>query len=415
MRSPSTGRPKRSGGLALLFPLLFLGNVAVYEFLTGTGTLAAFEVGQLGGPGAWGVVATFAGLSAALGPPVSGALSDRTRSRFGRRNPWLLGTSLATLISVLLLTGAPTSVVLIGIGYCVAQTFAYGFHAILTVIVPDRVPREKRGTASAVSAAGLAVGTVAGTQVAAALSSSSAYLTLGAAVVVGAVLLVAFTRDPRPEPRLAEAPAVTAAARGPVRRAAGFFSALAEHDFRWVFVGRTLMSLCYFMVTAFIVFVLSDYIVLPAGMPVLSAVAAVTLIDTGAAALAALAGGWLSDRLQRCKVFVFASSALFGLSLLIPVLTRSWHLYLVTALLHGIAYGTYLAVDTSLATLVLAKARDFGRDLGIINLAQAIPQIAAPAVAAGIVALGGYRLLFGAAIAVGLLAAASVLPIRSVR
>lgn len=415
VRSLPAGRLSRRSGLGLLFTLLFLGNVAVYGFLNGTGTLAAFEVGRLGGAGAWGVVATFAGLSAALGPPLSGALSDRTRSRFGRRNPWLIGTSSAALIAVLFLTGAPTSVLMIGLAYCVAQTFAYGFHAILAVLVPDRVPRDRRGTASAVSAAGLAVGTVAGTQVAAALSAGSAYVTLGVAIVVGAVLLVAFTRDPRPETPLLGSPAEPVARRGPVQWAAGFFSALAEHDFRWVFFGRMLMSLCYFMIAAFIVFILGDYIELPPGMSVLSAVAAVTLINTGAAAVAALIGGWLSDRLQRYKMFVFASSALFGMSLLIPALTRSWQSYLVTAFLHGIAYGTYLAVDTSLATLVLAKARDFGRDLGIINLAQAIPQIAAPAVAAAIVALGGYRLLFLLAIVAGLLAALSVLPIRSVR
>jgi GPH family glycoside/pentoside/hexuronide:cation symporter len=39
--------------------------------------------------------------------PIGGGLSDRTRSRWGRRRPWLLGGSLLMLVSYIFLFTVP--------------------------------------------------------------------------------------------------------------------------------------------------------------------------------------------------------------------------------------------------------------------------------------------------------------------
>ena len=62
----------------------------------------------------------------------------------------------------------------------------------------------------------------------------------------------------------------------------------------------------------------------------------------------------------------------------------------------GIGYGVYMAVDTALVTEVLPVAADRGKDLGIVNIANAAPQVLAPALAAPVVdGLGGYPVLYG--------------------
>ena len=47
----------------------------------------------------------------------------------------------------------------------------------------------------------------------------------------------------------------------------------------------------------------------------------------------------------------------------------------------GCAYGIYTAVDFALITQVLPAADDRAKDLGVINIANALPQVFAPALA----------------------------------
>jgi MFS family permease len=75
----------------------------------------------------------------------------------------------------------------------------------------------------------------------------------------------------------------------------------------------------------------------------------------------------------------------------------------------------FMSVDFALMTDVLPTALDRGKDLGVINVANSLPQVAAPAIAAPIVThLGGYRVLYGLAAAVGLAGAVLVGRIRGV-
>ena len=89
---------------------------------------------------------------------------------------------------------------------------------------------------------------------------------------------------------------------------------------------------------------------------------------------------------------------------------------LILGVLNGLAFGLYMSVDAALITLVLPKAEDNARDMGILNIANAGPQIAAPFIAAMIITLlGGYTTLFiwGGVFAV--LGALAIIPIKSVK
>jgi hypothetical protein len=47
----------------------------------------------------------------------------------------------------------------------------------------------------------------------------------------------------------------------------------------------------------------------------------------------------------------------------------------------GIAFGLYMAVDLALVVDVLPDANQAGKDLGVLNIAGALPSSIAPAVA----------------------------------
>jgi MFS family permease len=89
---------------------------------------------------------------------------------------------------------------------------------------------------------------------------------------------------------------------------------------------------------------------------------------------------------------------------------------LLFAVLNGLAFGCFMAVDTAVVTLVLPRAEDTARDMGVLNIANAGPQIIAPFVASAVVTgLGGYRPLFLVGGALSVLGALAIVPIRSVR
>jgi MFS family permease len=94
---------------------------------------------------------------------------------------------------------------------------------------------------------------------------------------------------------------------------------------------------------------------------------------------------------------------------------QTWPGAIVAAALLGFGFGVFTSVDFALMTDVLPTALDRGKDLGVINVANALPQVAAPVLAAPIVTyLGGYRALYLVAAVIGAAGAVLVRQIRGV-
>ena len=350
---------------------------------------------------------------AAICNPLGGALSDRTSTRYGRRVPWLIGGAIA-VIAALAVLGHARSVLMIAIGWSLVQAVANLYQAALTAVVPDRIPVDRRGTASAVVGVAMSVGAVAGVGLAGRFTGQLAwgYLALGMLLAVTAVVFVALA----PEQRAAHAQPVERAGGGPLTRLVTFTSALRHHDFAWVFCSRAAMILGYFLVAGFELYILTDYVPLPAGIKPATGVTILAVISTACSVLAAAVAGPLSDRLGRRKVFVIGSAALSGAAMFLPILSPTFVTMTVFAAASGLAFGCYLAVDTALVTLVLPRQQDAARDMGVLNVANAGPQIVAPLLAAIIIGhLGGYPALFAAGGAAAIAGALAIGPVRSVR
>ncbi|MFE6820264.1 MFS transporter [Streptomyces sp. NPDC057677] len=401
--SAAAGRPTRG-----LLPLLLTGNTAMYALYVGVpGLLLALQIEEIDPADKvanFGLVSGISAIFATVFNPVAGALSDRS----GRRNPWILAGGLLAL-PVMLLLGSVHTILLVTIAWCLGQAVMNVYQAALTSVVPDRVPVAARGKASAAVGLGLPVGSTIGALVGAAFSEDyrTGYLVFGAIVAATAVLFTACARERR----------MPAKAPLPVRQQlAAFGSALGDHDFRWAFIGRALLVLGYFAVAGFQLYILKDHTELPAGLSPEEAVAILMPLNAVAMVVSTVLGGWLSDRFDRRKLFVGASAALAAAALLIPAFSTSWTAMLAFSAVNGLGFGCYMAVDTALVTMVLPKAEDAARDMGVLNIANAGPQIVAPFVASLIVSLsGGYTALFLVAAVLSVLGALAVRPIRSVR
>jgi len=134
--------------------------------------------------------------------------------------------------------------------------------------------------------------------------------------------------------------------------------------------------------------------------------------------LSSLASGWLSDRTGRRKAFVLIAALIYAAGLLVIGLAHDFNGLLLGVGVCGLGQGMYVAVDLALVTEVLPNPDEAAKDLGLFNLASAMPQSLAPVIAPLFLALGGpqnYSALFTAAAVFALLGALAVLPIRGVR
>jgi MFS family permease len=362
---------------------------------------------------ALGVVSGVSAVFALVFNPIGGALSDRSRSRFGRRAPWLATTPVAVIVMLALLGRAGT-LLLVAVAWCLAQAAANLYQAPLTAVIPDRVSRQRRGAASAVAGVSSVVGGVAGVGLASQFAGHLGwgYLVLGAMLAATAAYFVLSTADAP----AAGLPRPSRDTRSPASRLAGFLSALRHRDFALVFASRAAAILGYYLVISYELYILTDYIALPGRMRPAQGVTILAAISAVGALLAAALAGPVSDRLDRRKPFVVMSSVVAGAGCVLPVLSPTFRTVEIFAAFAGIAFGCYLSVDAALVTLVLPRSENAARDLGVLNIANAGPQVLAPLLAALIIShAGGYRTLFIAGGCCGIASALAVLPVRSVR
>ncbi|MGW0733828.1 MFS transporter [Streptomyces sp. NPDC002851] len=336
--------------------------------------------------------------------PLFGALSDRTTSRFGRRTPWI-AAGTAGGAAALLLTSAAGSVWALAAAWCLVQLTLNAAFAAVTAAVPDRVPRLQRGAVGGWLGAAQLLGVVAGTGLATLAGGVGAgYAACAAFTVLGVAPYLLGHRDLR----LTTRPPFTW--RGFL---AGFWLSPRRYpDFGWAWLTRFLINLGNSVVLLYLLYYLRDGLRLTdpeGGVLVLTAVNGATLLAT------VVVGGVWSDRVGRRKPFVVWSGVLMAAATGLLAVWQTWTGAIVAAALLGLAFGVFTSVDFALMTDVLPKALDRGKDLGVINIANSLPQVAAPALAAPIVThLGGYRVLYLVAAGVGLAGAVLVGRIRGV-
>lgn len=341
--------------------------------------------------------------------PIGGALSDRTTSHFGRRVPWLIGCAALSAGALALMANAH-GIALLFVGYGLYQLIVNGALAALTAIVPDKAPNEQRGFVSAFVGLTLPLATVLGAVVVGLLVTNIqiGYYILAVALVV-VMVLFSFTLHDTPLPREAVKPFRWGAFLK------DFWINPREHpDFGWAFLSRFLVNVGWNTTVGGLLFQYLKY-----GVKVSNPTASVAIAQIIAVAMiviSSIIGGYLSDRFQRRKIFVVVSATLIAVALLLLALVTSWTAVLVAAVIVGLGFGAYLAVDLALLTEVLPSASARGKDMGVFNIANALPGAIGPLAAGILVPLfGSFQPLFIMATGVVLLAAISVLPIKSVR
>ncbi|WP_340373991.1 MFS transporter [Streptomyces sp. SS7] len=389
---------------------------AYLAVLTPVTVTLALRVGQIvpaaGRGAALGQVLSVGAMLAMLGNPVFGALSDRTTSRFGRRRPWLVGGMTAGLVG-LLVVALGGSVPVLTAGWAVAQLGINATLAALTSCVPDLIPPRQQARVSGVIGITASLAMLGGSVLAQVFSGSMATAFLVPGVIgLAAVGCLAVVIEDRPARAGAFEPY---SVREFLR---SFWVNPRRHpDFAWNFAGRFLVFTGASCVTSYQVYFLMDRLgyddTAVTGKVLVGMLAMVVSITAGS-----LLGGQLSDRSGRRKPYVLGSSLVMAASLALIASAQSFGTYVVALVVFGFGEGLYLSVDMALAAAVLPDPEESAKDMGVLNIGNALPQSLVPVVAPALLAIGGggnygALFLFGAVAAV--LGALAVQFVRSVR
>ncbi|MEV0896627.1 MFS transporter [Actinoplanes sp. NPDC049802] len=335
---------------------------------------------------AWGAAVSM------VANPLWGILSDRLRAR----RPVFLAGTVTGIAGLLVLSGADTTAIMVA-GWILVQAGLNGPLAALAAMIGDRVPENQRGTVGALFGVAQIVGVVLGTAIAVAVGAGSwGYVAVAIAVPAlgGALLLIH-----------REAPVVTARAR--------FHWVWPGGQFAWAWLIRFLLNLVNALVLVYLLYYLSDQVkVADAATWVL----VVTVVNVLFAGVAGFAGGVLSDRWERRKVFVAAGAILLALGTALMAMVPVVAVVIGASVLVGVGWGAYIAVDMAVMTHVLPDAETRATMLGVANIAGTLPQLIAPVLAAPVVtALGGYPTLYLLTTAVALVALALLPRLRALR
>ncbi|MGC8668998.1 MAG: MFS transporter [Chthonomonadales bacterium] len=311
----------------------------------------------------WGAI------PAVVVPIIVGALSDRCRSRLGRRRPYILAGVLVNLVGLAIAytAGAKALLWLYFIAYLVVQVGNNVATGAYSGVIPDIVPVEQHGEASGWMAAMSQIGTVAGAFSAGILMdrgmAGAAYVVIASSLAVSAAITIVGTPE-RPQPHV------------PPFDWHAFAKSLwidprRYPNFAWVWITRALVVMGLWTVQQYMQYYLSDRLAVSDPEREAGFILALGLI---CATVSGILGGRLSDRVGR-KPVVYLANGTVAIVAILFVLIHSLPAAYILGAIFGLAYGAYYSVDWALGCDVLPnKELDAAKDMGIWHVAMVLPQ-----------------------------------------
>ena len=327
---------------------------------------------------------TFVGLIIAMiVQPITGALSDGWKSRFGRRRPLaVLGTLFDFLfLSILAWAGG---LVWLFIGYVGLQFSSNIAHGPMQGLLPDRVPKAQLGIASSLKTFMDMLSLIIASLIAGRLLDSETRDPTNLMLVVMGLLAISATitiLGVAEEPSFVRAPekhrdyseqigSEDEAGRGDKEEEiifAQFRINFRENSSYWWLIGeRALFILGVYGVQAFAQYYLQDVLRVPDPPKQTGDLLAVLTISL---VVLVLIGGWLTDKYGAKRVLSIGTFIASGGMLLMLFATDMRGLMIFGSIL-GAGIGLFLTSNWALANS-LAPEAEAGKYLGLTNLATA--------------------------------------------
>jgi MFS family permease len=357
-----------------------------------------------------GLVTGLGAFAALVVNPLAGHYSDRWLGADNRVVTMIIGLVTGGVAHVVL--GYQHSIVGIAIWWTLCQATINIAYSPMSAIVVDHVDRRSWGLVwgliSVAQAVGLILGLAAVVEVFTSVTAGMTAISVGYVVCLIPLVVVLY-RLPRVSlaaPATASDGAAGAPDRGGAPRDAGRapeagatasppgLRALLSTGpgFGLVWLGKFLVTLAETVALLYLYYYLQDVVhYRDPGQGQLILV----LIATLAVIVATVAVGRVADLSGGYRRYAVLASVVMAATGFVLAGFAMWAVVIVCAFALGAGYGAFQSVSQALSMVVLPSRANAGRDLGIINIASALPQVIGAPIAGLVVAgTGGYRSVF---------------------
>ncbi|MFC6295174.1 MFS transporter [Lactiplantibacillus daoliensis] len=356
-----------------------------------------------------GILGMVSSLTAAIANLLFGAFSDVTRSRLGKRKPYIILGTVVTSLSLVAIANIQSIIAIIAV-WVVTAAAENAVAASIYAQISDRIAPKWRGTISTFYGVG---GTIVPQLFAILAAQFLGDVRVGLYVMAAIALVLMLVHIwLAGEKSNMDEPKVTLDKKNLVTHFS--LPTKGARDYYLALFGKFFMVLGHTIITTYLLYIFTDYM----QMNDKSAGAAISIFSSIMLFIGltfALVSGVLADKLKRVKLPVSIATYLLGLAALFPLFDANpWTMY-VYGVLAAMGTGIYNSVDGALNLDVLPSAATAGKDLGLINLGVTGAQMLGALVASMIVTGLGYEAIFMFSVAMEVVGGILISAIKSVK
>lgn len=359
-------------GMALVVPLAFSLALRLSQVAPGHEAQLGYVLGA-------GQLVTL------IAAPLTGVLSDRTRTRWGRRTPFTVGGLVLGLLAIPLLALAK-DVPGLALGW-ILTTLGWGtVGGSVGNLLADRLPRHQRGTVSGLSNLASQVAPVVGVLSVAPVSLNPWPLFLIPGVVGGAfvIVFVVFVREP--DSRAMDVVDPLSLTRLLKSYA---FNPRRYPNFAWAWAARFTFFFGLSLTTGFSTYFYAQRLDVPVSQ-VAPTLALMSALGVVAASLGSVSAGWVSDRWGTRQGWTAAGAVAYAAGCMVSAAAYDLTGLMVGSALFSLGLAVFGAVGGALTMDILPERRtQAGRYLGVNAFSQKIPATIAPLAAPALLSVGG--------------------------
>ncbi|KWX86223.1 MFS transporter [Paenibacillus riograndensis] len=364
------------------------------------------------------IVALFSALGmvvAAISNMLAGYLSDRTKSRFGKRTPWLVSGAFIYMLAMIL-ASMTTTIPLLLLSWMLGQ-IALNFIVAPMVAWLDLAPEKGKGTASsAYGGLGMALGNNGFTIFAAVFLGQYrvGFIIFGIITFIGTLIAAFIVREPS---NLGEKIDVPASAKKTAFSIKGITTLFPKwsvgRDYYLALIGKLSQGVGNFAITGYLLFIMTDFLHKNTSNTQHSIQLINIIMLIFGIAMGFIAGP-VSDKFKILKLPVGLSTISLGIGALSIFFLQNDIGIIIYAFMAGLGMGIWNSLDNLLNLRVIPDKERVGFFLGIYNLGNTVTQAIAPVIAAFMISQIGFSSIFIMSFVLSIIGGISILSIKSV-
>lgn len=351
-------------------------------------------------------------ITSAISNMAAGYLSDRTKSRFGKRTPWLVSGAFVFMLAMIFASMSTTIPLLL-------LSWMLGAISLNFIVAPmvawlDLAPENGKGIASsAYGGLGMALGNNGFTVLAAIFIGQFrlGFIIFGVITFIGTLIAAFVVREPSNVDEKLDISTSTKKEKFLIKEIFPKWS--VGRDYYLALIGKLFQGVGNFAVTGYLLYIMTDFLhkdtsATQHSIQLISIIMLILGIAMGFIA------GPISDKFKILKLPVGLSTISLGIGALSIFFLQNDIGMIIYAFTAGLGMGIWNSLDNLLNLEVIPDKDRVGFFLGIYNLGNTVTQAIAPVIAAFLISAIGFSSIFIMSFVFSIIGGISILSIKSV-